>query len=486
MDSITKATLLTVINGTFDEYDLSEREVSLGRDRSNVDICIRSAIVSRVHGKFISDDGEWYYQDLNSGNGTFVNGEHLFHNDTKKKLNDGEVIRIDTLTATGVRQKDGVLLYFFLGDFRKKFSVYNITDEVAEGYPITIGRDQTNILCFDTVTVSRYHATITYYNGQFILKDLKTTNGTFVNGKRIVKDIQLLAGDVLLMGNIRLIFTGLALIYNRPDSGSYLSIRGLYREVPDMDNRGRRKTILHDVNTDIGEAELVAVLGTSGAGKTTFMNCVIGYESPSGGQVMINGASISGTDKKLRKTIGYVPQQDLLRDDLSVESTLDYIAALRLPKDVSIYERTSMIDRILTQLDLEPGLKKSKIRKLSGGQKKRISIASELISDPPLLFLDEPTSGLDPETETNLVSMLRKLAHENGKTLIVVTHTIRNIMQFDRVLFFGPGGHLCYSGSPKKAMEEFDVQDFVDIYTKVRENVEYYYSRCSEKSMGRA
>ena len=157
----------------------------------------------------------------------------------------------------------------------------------------------------------------------------------------------------------------------------------------------------------------------------------------------------------MKKQIGYVPQEDLLRDNISLKNTLDYIGKLRLPTDVSKQERLQKIDSVLEMLNLDSSLKNSKIRKLSGGQRKRVSIASELISDPPLLFLDEPTSGLDPETETDLMYQLRDLSHNGGKTLVVITHTIQNIMLFDMVLFFGPGGKLCYAGGPGQAMAEF-------------------------------
>ena len=485
MNNISNASVLIVIGGEFREIKLTENEVRFGRACTGNGICVNSEIVSKTHGRFLFEDGNWYYQDLGSRNGTFIDDEHLYHTSMLKELRDGEVLRIDTLSRTGVHQEDGVLLYFFLGDLGSNYTVLDLTEIGRKGTAVTIGRDRANTVRLDTVTVSRHHASIKPHKEGFTISDLGSTNGTFVNGKRISSSVLLYPGDILLMGNIRLIFAGKALIYSRPQTGSYLSIRGLYRDVPDMDNKGKMKTILHNVNVDISESELVAVLGTSGAGKTTFMNCVIGYESATGGKVMVNGAEINGNDKELRRIIGYVPQQDLLRDGLSVESTLDYIADLRLPADVNTYEKTDKINSVLNQLDLEPELKKNKIKKLSGGQKKRVSIASELISDPPLMFLDEPTSGLDPETETNLVKLLRKLAHEQGKTLIVVTHTIRNIMQFDRVLFFGPGGHLCYSGSPEKAMKEFEVDDFVDIYTKVRENVNYYYQHHSTNSADR-
>lgn len=202
-----------------------------------------------------------------------------------------------------------------------------------------------------------------------------------------------------------------------------------------------------------------------------------GYEKATSGSVLLNGVDLYSNKKLLRTQVGYVPQEDLLRGGLSVWSTLDYIARLRLLKDVTKNERREVIGEALDMLGLEPELQSSRISKLSGGQRKRVSIASELISDPPLLFLDEPTSGLDPETETNLILQLRELAHQRHKTLIVITHTLKNIQRFDKILFLGPGGRACFYGTPAEGLNWFQVDDLIEAYPKVRTRTDDYAQR---------
>lgn len=343
---------------------------------------------------------------------------------------------------------------------------------------IYIGRDpkQCDII-IDTITVSRKHGEFFKDDNRIAYRDLHSKNSTLINKMSISGTCRLKEKDVISIGRATMIYTNGMLLYLKSISGGHLSISHLTKEVMDYERVGKRKTILNDVSVDIQSAELVAVLGTSGAGKSTFLNCINGYEEATTGQVLINNVDMYRNKRQVRKQIGYVPQDDLLRDGLSVYSTLDYIAKLRLPKDVNKAERRRIIDQSLKMLSIEKELWKSKIRKLSGGQRKRVSIASEIISDPLLLFLDEPTSGLDPETETNLIKQLRHLAHAGQKTLIVITHTLKNIMLFDKILFLGPGGKLCYFGSSNSILSEFKVDDIIDVYPLIRKNPDDYAQR---------
>ena len=134
------------------------------------------------------------------------------------------------------------------------------------------------------------------------------------------------------------------------------------------------------------------------------------------------------------------------------------------------------VDEVLKAMALEKQ-RDTMIKKLSGGQRKRASIAVELISDPSLFFLDEPTSGLDPEAETNLMKQLQMLAAQRGKTIVVITHTLQNIHLFDKVIFMAPGGKLCYYGSPENAKKFFGVDNLADAYEKISQDVDGYVNR---------
>ena len=452
--------------------------MTIGRSDKSVsaNISFGASIVSRNHGQFFFKDGCWYYRDTDSTNGTFIDGYHARHDSRSFLMQNGTTLRIDGGEYSPQYRQSGVLMYFCDGDFNQKW-ITKILEFGSEN-AILAGRDPACQLQLDTVTVSRRHGMFFKNAGKIFYRDMSSRNGTIINDVMVTGTVEIRPKDVILMGNVKMIYIDGVIMYTRPDTGGYLDIRGLTRIVNDSEHRGKKKVILDNVSASVSAGKLVAVLGTSGAGKTTFLNCVIGYEQATSGQVLINETDLYKNKKLMKKQIGYVPQEDLLRDNISLKNTLDYIGKLRLPTDVSKQERLQKIDSVLEMLNLDSSLKNSKIRKLSGGQRKRVSIASELISDPPLLFLDEPTSGLDPETETDLMYQLRDLSHNGGKTLVVITHTIQNIMLFDMVLFFGPGGKLCYAGGPGQAMAEFGVKEFADIYPKVRENPDKYAARC--------
>lgn len=477
---IRRASLLIVEGYRIRSVVLTSGSHCIGRIASdNGDIEINSSIVSRKHGQFYYQNDSWYYRDLNSSNGTIVEGYYAYQDSRSFALQNGTVIKIDSRKNSAAYLDRNVLIYFCDDDLNQKWISHRL--EFKTNNAEFIGRDQACDICLETVTVSRRHGVFYKTNGRFYYRDLNSSNGSFINGERVTAPVEVRSKDVMLIGNVKLIFIDGQLLFTRADSGGYLEIRGLTKIVKDAENPRNNKVILSDVSANIAAGKLVAVLGTSGAGKTTFLNCAIGYEEASRGSVLINGTDLYKHKKLMKRQIGYVPQEDLLRDGLSLESTLNYIGKLRLPNDVSSKERLEKIDSVLNMLSLDKSLKKSKIRKLSGGQRKRVSIASELISDPPLLFLDEPTSGLDPETETDLIVQLSQLAHSGGKTVIVITHTIKNIMMFDMILFFGPGGKLCYAGSPRDAVAEFKVSDFADIYPMVRTDTDKYAHICSSR-----
>lgn len=237
----------------------------------------------------------------------------------------------------------------------------------------------------------------------------------------------------------------------------------------------KTQEIASHTSMTIKPSEFVAFVGGSGAGKSTFMKCISGVDRPTSGRVLINGENLYDNYDELKYNIGYVPQEDIVYSNLTLHDTLQYAAKLRMPDNTTIKERNIRIKEVLDIVQLTE-LENSYIRQLSGGQRKRASIAVELIADPNLFFLDEPTSGLDPGTERSIMLTLRKMA-EMGKTVILVTHNTLNLHLCDKVAFFGKGGKLCFFGRPKQALEFFGVSDFVDIYTLLNKDVEPWYNK---------
>jgi len=200
--------------------------------------------------------------------------------------------------------------------------------------------------------------------------------------------------------------------------------------------------------------EFIVVVGQSGGGKSTLVDAIAGYRPATHGMVLVNGTNIYRHFEAVINDIGFVPQRDIIHNELSVYQALDYAAKLRMPRDANKADRHQRIMQVLEDLDLVHR-KDSQVSKLSGGQIKRVSIGVELLTQPGLFFLDEPTSGLDPGTETSLMHLMRRLA-DQGRTILVVTHATKNVMLADKVVFLARGGYLAWFGPPEEALKYFD------------------------------
>ncbi len=224
----------------------------------------------------------------------------------------------------------------------------------------------------------------------------------------------------------------------------------------------------------------MALVGGSGAGKSTLMRTLLGIEKITKGVVQINGEDLQKNFNLYRTQIGYVPQDDIIHRELTVAEVLTYAAKLRLPPDIQLQP---LVEQALEAIKMTHR-RHALVSDLSGGQRKRVSIGVELLADPKLFFLDEPTSGLDPGLDKQMMQLLQDLAHQEGRTIILVTHATANITAcdriaflglggrlcyFDRIAFLGLGGRLCYFGTPQEALKFFGVSDFADIYIKLEQ-----------------
>lgn len=325
--------------------------------------------------------------------------------------------------------------------------------------------------------VANKHAVIIKIGNKLTIKDETTLNGTFVNGQQIpqMKDFSLNNLDVIVIGNSKIILYNDKLIYQIYQRGVQLDAIDIVKRVR---IKFRTTEISSHVSMQVKPSEFVAFVGGSGAGKSTFMKCISGVETPSSGVVLLNGENLYENYESLKYNIGYVPQEDIVYSNLTLHDMLKYTAKLRMPENSNQKERMQRIKEVLEIVQLTD-LENSYIRQLSGGQRKRASIAVELIADPSLFFLDEPTSGLDPDTERSMMHTLQKMS-KMGKTIILVTHNTLNLHLCDKVAFFGKGGHLCFYGKPQEALEFFGVDDFIDIYTLLNENMEEWYDKFTE------
>ena len=231
----------------------------------------------------------------------------------------------------------------------------------------------------------------------------------------------------------------------------------------------QKKVLLRDIHMAIPQGHMVLLLGGSGAGKTTYLNAINGYEKAKA-EVLLNGTNMYKQYKKMQYEVGFVPQSDMMRGKDTVLNTLLDAAKLRLPKEVSSEQRVKRVNEVMDIFGLKP-VKNNLVEKLSGGQRKRLSISMEFISNPSLFILDEPDSGLDGVMARELFEQLRKIA-DTGKIVIVITHTPDRVIDlFDDVIVLAKDsartGRLAYYGSIEDARAFFQREKMEQIVKSV-------------------
>jgi ABC-type multidrug transport system ATPase subunit len=337
---------------------------------------------------------------------------------------------------------------------------------------IQIGRSPHNQLTLPDPLVSAFHAVISPTPNGHLLRDLNSSNGTYVNGQRI-QQATLQPNAIIQLGSTQLRYTGSELMPARMrQEGIRLDAVHVHKRVKlkkASPNAPDFKVLIDDVSLSILPREFVAIVGGSGTGKSTMLDALNGFR-PAKGQVLLNGDNLYQNFDAYRHTIGYVPQDDIIHRELTVAEALRYVAHLRLPSDSEPEEIEQRIDAVLEQMAMSER-KNLFIKDLSGGQRKRVSIAVELIADPGIIFLDEPTSGLDPGLDKKMMFTLRQVANA-GKTVILVTHATGNIVECHLVTFLAAGGRLVFFGPPQDALTFFGVNDFAEIYHLVEQEPE--------------
>lgn len=445
----------------------------IGRDATRCQIVIDQPFISRMQAAIeVHPDGQAAIKNLSSRPTTFVNG----HAVDICALNSGDRIEIGAGTTFAFTfRREG-------GDYDPHFSFssvpsgegFGVATVVERNLPDTatsifkidiapkqrIGRAGDNDIVLDAPSVSRYHAELSYTAGdQPVITDLGSTNGTFVNGNILRSSYQLQPGDWVTIG------------------GYLLSVNG--REVKKQDLSASRivaynvgksygeKTVLQDVSVALYPREFVGLMGASGCGKSTLMDTLNGMRPASSGSVFINDIDLYQNFDLLRRSIGYVPQRDILHEALTVERTLYYAAKMRLPGGTSLQQIDEVINDVIQTVGLTDQRFNS-FRELSGGQQKRLSLGIELITKPSFLFLDEPTSPLDPETTENMMVLFRRLADE-GRIVVMVTHKFEKFDSMHNIVLLTKGGRLAFFGPPQEALAYFKCSEPSEIYRRLHE-----------------
>ncbi|MEV1081831.1 FHA domain-containing protein [Streptomyces sp. NPDC050211] len=434
------------------------REYHVGRDPLS-DIVIDDARVSWHHAVLRADDGHWTLEDEHSTNGTYADGRRIQAGDVGPGCeirfgnpSDGPRALLVGPAAPAPERPSAVSMPSHTGTFRRPTTVRPLPTRT-----VRIGRADDNDLVIDDLVVSRRHAELRALpDGSYEIADLGSHNGTFLNGLPVTR-APMGPGDIVGIGHSAFCLVGDQL-QEYVDTGEVsLDVQDLAVAV----DRGR-KTLLDHVSFPVGEKCLLAVVGPSGAGKSTLLNALTGQRPADHGTVLYDGRDLYRDYAELRQRIGLVPQEDILHAQLTVRSALSYAAELRFPQDTAKAERRDRVDEVIRELGLEQRARQP-VHSLSGGQRKRVSVALELLTKPSLLFLDEPTSGLDPGMDRSVMHMLRSLA-DDGRTVIVVTHSVLSLDVCDRLLVLAPGGKIAYYGPPDEALAFFGFEQWPEAF----------------------
>jgi ABC transport system ATP-binding/permease protein len=487
--------------------ELNREVTRLGRDpEGEVVIDADAAVVSRRHAEIKPHDGQYAITDLRSFNGTLVNGQRitetvaLFDGDRIELGVGGPRLRLvdpahpappHRAVQPGAPTPSQQLIPAAFGQIAAMAhrqtivstsgSLHSTKPPVGthpqlllrlsfESRPqLSVGRAPDSDVRLDGLQISNRHARFVRTNGSVAVEDTGSTNGVYVNGERVSGRRNVQLSDVIQIGPFVLqadAAQGVAVYDTR--SKTRIDCINIAKVVKNRSGGGTIR-LLDDVGLTIQPNEFVGLLGPSGAGKSTLMDSLNGMRPATSGYVLINNLDLYRHLDSLKQSIGYVPQDDIIHRELTVYRTLYYVARLRLSRDVSRRE----IDQIVNEVMDVTGLSERRdvaISQLSGGQRKRVSIAVELITKPSVIFLDEPTSGLDPATEEKIMKLFRQIA-ESGRTVILTTHAMENVKLFDKIVVL-MRGKLVFYGAPHEALAHVKAESFKDLYDKLEAPIE--------------
>ncbi|HTD42445.1 MAG TPA: FHA domain-containing protein, partial [Mucilaginibacter sp.] len=463
--------MIIKVDNTGTSYEINDGQtISIGRKGAGADLEIDDQSVSRMHASLKLEGQVTQIMDTKSLNGVLINGNKITPEQWYTVGNGDRVsilgyqLKFQMADAPQViepkpepksepkpqEKKQGI------DDLNKRFdSLLNLK------LPIKIGRaDDNDIVLPDRVPddriVSRKHAEIYFEGGRYWIKDLGSTNGTFLNDIRLEphQPRPFDEKDILL---IHLHCFSLADGYRDLREEVAIRAEGIGKVY------ANKFVGLNPMSVEIPYKKIIALMGPSGCGKSTLLKALNGDNPATSGNIYIHGLSLRENYQLLKRKIGYVPQDDIIHKELKVEETLYMAAKLRLPDDTSDQEINKRITEVLASLNFDEEIRHKEVGGLSGGQRKRVCIAVELLSRPTILFLDEPTSPLDPESIDEFLKSLKELA-ANGTTIVMVTHKPEDLLYADKIIFMAAKGYFVYYGERNGLLEKFKASNILEVY----------------------
>jgi ABC transport system ATP-binding/permease protein len=485
-------------------FQITRNSIWLGRD-PHCDIVMEAdaVMVSRKHAEIRHEGDKYVVYDNGSFNGTLINEQRIsaptqiYHDDQIQLGLGGPVLRFNLPssvapkgaslagqravapsqmgTLEGPPPVAGSTMVFNVGDISQQMAkdqsrqpqlLMSLT--FGSKQELIIGRAENNDIRLDGLQISNQHARLVRTASGVDIEDLNSTNGIYIAGNRISRQTVTM-NDAIQIGSFLILVdqSQTVRVYDTRSKTRIDSVN-ITKEVKDRSGGGTIR-LLDNVSLSIMPNEFVGLLGPSGAGKSTFMDALNGMRPASGGSVLINNLDLYQNLDALKQSIGYVPQDDIIHRELTVYRTLYYVAKLRLSGDVSRAEIDQIVDEVMDVTGLSER-RDVPINQLSGGQRKRVSIAVELVTKPSVIFLDEPTSGLDPATEEKIMKLFRQIA-ESGRTVILTTHAMENVKLFDKIVLL-MRGKLVFYGKPDEALKHVGASSFKELYDKIEEPIE--------------
>jgi len=465
MDSLRTKTKFSDLNTT-----------TIGRGTHN-DIVFNYPIISWEHALLISTDKEFIIEDRQSTNHTFVNDKTTPV--YRKSLSEKDIIYFGTFKISAKR----------LIDLKNQsdLGLTNVKEIDIIKNETIFGRDPSSDVYLNNPQISWHHAKLIQKGSRYILKDLGSTNGTYVNGNRITSQV-ISSNDVITLSSFSFNLKHQTIVKTDLRNNIRIDADNITFEV--ITKRKEKKKILDNISLTIFPSEFVGLMGPAGAGKTTLMLAMNGYLPPSKGFSKINGISLYGNYDIFRGNIGYVPQDDIMHSELTVYEALYYTSRLRLPSDTSKKEIKELIEQNLTNLGLIDQTRHLDIRNviigssekkgISGGQRKRVNLAMELLTAPSILFLDEPTSGLSSNDTIIVMDVLKELS-EKGKTIILTIHqpSLEVYKKMDNIIVVSSGKLMYFGPTFPDSLLFFNPDRDA---TEVKKNADYALKGLSEKS----
>lgn len=511
------------------EFPINKQIMTIGRIAGNCfpDIPLNGASLSRQQGEIIVQGQDVFYEDKQSTNGTIIDGL-LYGNASGayvKQLIDGDILEFGVNAAKGV----ATYIMIYIADASQRLLWQNVNLSMPT---MRFGSNASgnNDIVIKQQGISRSHMNITHQGNVWGVMDNNSTNGTFLNGVKIKGHVQFNDMNVIRLGYSYLVRFGQNAIigssaqvvsnlvqvtamidpYGNGMNGNIVDVSSQNKQKIETPKKRKTKavnngrtltinitertassglkklTLLKDINMNIQSGEMVLILGGSGAGKTTFMNAVMGYEKATG-TITYAGKDIYRDYDSMKYEIGFVPQDILLRENDTVYKTLLNSASMKLPQNTPQSTRDAQIQKVMDMMTLNH-VKDSLIKSISGGEKKRVSAGVELISDPSLFFLDEPDSGLDAKSAMDLMNCLRSIA-DTGKIVMIISHSPdRAADLFDKVIVLVKSkencGRLAFLGSVDEAYKFFGAESLEGVVSKINgspEDKEAYINKWNQQ-----